>query len=104
MSVIDLVDCILEIARSNQKPTTVTHEIPSISLSCDKARGILDWEPRRSFESELVLQWFRAAAAVASKVMLGVHVAGEFAIWRDGHRASRHPKVDGATVTIAAQP
>jgi nucleoside-diphosphate-sugar epimerase len=66
MSVMDVVDNILEIARSDQKPTitnTVTHEI----LCCDKARGILGWAPQRSFEDGLsdtvnwYLQWFRAA-------------------------------------------
>ena len=70
MSVIDIVDSILEIARSNEKPmisNTVTHEIPSMLLSCDKARGSLGWAPHRSFESELgdtvnwYLKWFREA-------------------------------------------
>jgi CDP-glucose 4,6-dehydratase len=84
MSAIDVVNSILEIARSNQKPTianTVTHEIPSMSLSCDKARRILQWAPQRSFEIGLsdtvtwYLQWFRAAGQAAysttSRVMLG---------------------------------
>jgi dTDP-glucose 4,6-dehydratase len=79
MSVIDLVDSILEIARSDQKPSivnTVTHEIPSMSLSCDKARRILGWEPQRSFETKLrdtvnwYLQWFRADGWAACMVML----------------------------------
>jgi dTDP-glucose 4,6-dehydratase len=83
MSVIDIVDRILEIARSNQKPTianTVSHEIQSMSLSCDKARRILQWAPQRSFESGLCdtvkwyLHWFRAAGRAGSStflVMLG---------------------------------
>jgi CDP-glucose 4,6-dehydratase len=83
-SVINVVDSILEIAQSNQKPrltNTVTHEIPSMSLSCDKARNILGWTPRSSFESGLsntvnwYLQWFRAAEkttyTAASRIMLG---------------------------------
>ena len=69
-SVIDIVDSILEIARSKQKPriaNTVTHEIPSMWLSCDKARAILGWAPQRSFESALsdtvnwYLRWFGSA-------------------------------------------
>jgi dTDP-glucose 4,6-dehydratase len=73
MSVMDVVDSILEIARSNQKPTitnTVAHEIPSMSLCCDKAREILGWAPQRNFEDGLrhtvnwYLQWFRAAGRV----------------------------------------
>ena len=69
-SVIDIVDSVLEIARSNQKArivNSVTHEIPSMWLSCDKARRILDWAPQRSFESALrdtvnwYLRWFRFA-------------------------------------------
>ncbi|ARQ02527.1 GDP-mannose 4,6-dehydratase [Pseudorhodoplanes sinuspersici] len=68
MSVIDIVDDILEIARCRQKPTianTITHEIPSMFLSCDKARKTLNWTPLRSFEKGLrdtvnwYLQWFR---------------------------------------------
>lgn len=83
-SVIDVVDSILEIAQSNQTPriaNTVTHEIPSMSLSCDKARNILGWTPRYSFENGLsdtvnwYLQWFRsaekAAYTAASRIMLG---------------------------------
>jgi len=69
MSVMEVVNDILEIAQSSQKPAitnTVTHEIPSMSLCCDKARGVLSWAPQRSFEDRLgatvnwYLQWFRA--------------------------------------------
>jgi dTDP-D-glucose 4,6-dehydratase len=75
MSVMDVVDNILEIARPNQKPiitNTVTHEIPSVSLCCDKTRESLGWAPQRNFEGGLTdtvnwyPQWFRAAGRSAS--------------------------------------
>ncbi len=72
ITVMEIVNRILALAGTDLMPriaNSVRHEIPSMWLSCDKARRMLGWAPRRSFDESLAntvrwyLEWFRGSSA-----------------------------------------
>lgn len=69
-TVVEIVESILAVAGSDLVPSvenTARHEIPDMLLSSEKARSLLGWRPRMSFEESLestvhwYLDYFRGA-------------------------------------------
>lgn len=63
-TVLEMVDALIAAAKSNQRPTilnTAAHEIPDQYLSAAKAKTVLGWQPRFSFEEALVktVAWYK---------------------------------------------
>jgi CDP-glucose 4,6-dehydratase len=62
-TVLGLVNKILTIGETDLVPVindTAEHEIPDMSLSSDKARSLLGWKPRMSFDGSLksTVRWY----------------------------------------------
>ncbi len=82
-----VVTRILDHANSQLTPivadAATSNEIPSMGLSCDKARKVLGWAPRQSFDESLATtidwytQWFRKAVVWLLSITLGQQ-AGEW--------------------------
>ena len=61
-TVLEMVDAVIVVMKSAQQPTilnTATHEIPDQYLSATKAKGLLNWRPRFSFEEaqKITVAW-----------------------------------------------
>lgn len=88
ITVASVVARILDHANSQLTPIVgdaASNEIPSMSLSCDKAREFLEWAPRQNFDESLAAttdwytQWFRKAVGVLLSFTLGQRV-GEWCL------------------------
>lgn len=64
LSVIEVVDALLRLMnRKDLEPIVLnqaSHEIPRQYLDCSKARRLMDWRPKRSFEDGLLatIEWY----------------------------------------------
>jgi len=74
MTMAEIVARIMRHANSGLEPVVTNsarNEIPSMGLSCDKARAVLNWRPRLRFEESLAvttawyLDWFHQSPAAA---------------------------------------